>query len=104
MFDALFILLLATLFGYIFSDYVIRKKAKRWHHIGIKKGYHIHHSTYGLVMFIIASPTAASSHITAALSITGFGLGIILEHTRNERFVFVEKLHSFEKSLEERFA
>lgn len=87
---------LSTTFGYKFSDYVIQKKARRFHHIGIKKGYHIHHSMYGVVAFALTPITFGN--ILETLALIGFGLGIIIEHTTHDGFVFVNKVN---KQLEE---
>ena len=83
------IFLFAILTGYIFSDYIIVKKARKYHSIGRKKGYHIHHSTYGLVCCLVAPFIA--NNIFETIFFMGFGLGIIIEHTLHERFVFIEK-------------
>ena len=48
-----FILLFAAVIGFIFGDYIIVKKAKKYHSIGVKKGWHVHHSTYGIIPFLI---------------------------------------------------
>jgi hypothetical protein len=88
--ESLFILLSSTFFGYGFSDFVIQKKAKRWHHVGIKKGYHFHHSMYGVVALALTPMTFGN--IIETIALAGFGLGIIIEHTIHDSFVFINKV------------
>lgn len=86
MIHAVVFLLIYTFLGYVFSDYIIVKKARKFHSVGrSKRGYHIHHSMYGVLSFLLAPFTVHS------LFLIGFGLGIIIEHTLTERFVFIEK-------------
>lgn len=96
MLEATVLLFVATLFGYGFSDVIIQRKARRWHHIGIRKGYHFHHSLYGLAMFALTPITFGN--IFETLGLIGFGLGIIIEHTIHDSFVFINKIN---KELEE---
>lgn len=88
--DILFFLSVVAM-GYLFSDYVIVKKAKRFHNLGYKvsKKYHVHHSVYGLSTFLFIPFTL--TNITETILLIGFGLGIILEHTHHEGFIFIEK-------------
>lgn len=85
----------AILVGYKFSDYILLKKTKRWHHIGIKKGYHIHHSVWGIAVFALTPLTM--SNILETVALVGFGIGIIIEHTISDSFVFINKI---QKDLE----
>lgn len=96
MIEAAFLFLFSTFSGYEFSDIIIQKKARRWHHIGIKKGYHLHHSMYGLALFALTPITVGN--LVETLAVVGFGLGIIIEHTIHDGFVFVNKIN---KQLEE---
>ena len=96
MVESLFVLFSSTFFGYGFSDFVIQKKARRWHHVGIKKGYHFHHSIYGVAALALTPMTLGNIIETVALA--GFGLGIIIEHTAHEGFIFINKVS---KQLEE---
>lgn len=61
------------------------------HHL-VVAGYHIHHSTYG-ILFIIASILLYKQDIKQALFYFFFGIGIIIQHTlsANGRLVFVER-------------
>ncbi len=57
------------------------------------KGYHLHHSLYGLALLAVA----VLFHLThpdilLLILISGIGIGIIIQHTRSEnRFVFVDR-------------
>jgi len=95
VFELFLVFIFASTIGYLFSDYIIQKKAKRWHHIGIKKGYHVHHSVYGLATFFFIPITIQNAFETVCF--VGFGVGIIVEHTLHDGFVFISRVH---KTLE----
>lgn len=64
-------------------------------------GYHLHHSLYGAVL--IAGAALLYLHQVEAvvlLCVTTFGLGSILQHTRSERFVFIERENRESNRLE----
>lgn len=55
-------------------------------------GYHVHHSTIGLVVITVGGVAFLSNRPTIALGMAGFGIGIIIMHTISlKRFVFAEK-------------
>ena len=55
-------------------------------------GYHVHHSTIGLVVIALGGITFLPYGADVALSMAGFGIGIITMHTiSSKRFVFVER-------------
>jgi len=57
-------------------------------------GYHIHHSTYGLLSFLVSIIFSLIPEIPMALFIASFGLGIITMHTISDpknRIVFIER-------------
>ena len=57
-------------------------------------GYHIHHSTYGLLCFLISAFLFFIEEKVMALFIMSFGAGIITMHTISDpqnRIVFIEK-------------
>jgi len=55
-------------------------------------GYHIHHSTYGLVALVMSIVLCLDERYSQAIFWLGVGVGIILEHTASERrFIFVNK-------------
>ncbi len=59
-------------------------------------GYHIHHSTYGLLVFILSIILFILGKIILALSVVGFAIGIIIMHTISDRrFVFIEKQRNY---------
>ena len=63
-------------------------------HHAIHFGYHIHHSTYGLLFFAISIILFLMSQKTLALAFVAFGLGIIAMHTISDpgrRIIFIEK-------------
>ncbi len=61
-------------------------------------GYHVHHSTIGLLLIILGVLLFLLNQTAVALNSTGIGLGIIIMHTiSSNRFVFIEK-ESFSKS------
>lgn len=60
-------------------------------------GYHIHHSTVGLVVIAVGGVVFLSYRPSVALGMAGFGIGIIIMHTiSSRRFVFAER-ESFTK-------
>lgn len=73
--------------------------------------YHFHHSLYGVALIGIA----ATLHLNQAaavltLGMAAFGAGSILQHTRSEHFVFIERenrrsnlLEGWEKTSEASF-
>lgn len=93
MLQTLFLFLIALITGVIFSDYIIVKKAKRFHHRGYIRGYHIHHSMYGVSIFFFLPLTF--HHIAETIFLAGLGLGIIIEHTVHEGFKFIERVQGW---------
>ncbi len=67
----------------------LRDKYYRRHKILF--GYHVHHSTVGLLMVVLGL-LLFTSHAVAAFNSIGLGVGIIIMHTiSSKRFVFIEK-------------
>ena len=66
-------------------------KVKKLDRVGVHKGYHIHHSMYGVTSFMIVPYTLTNHHVLATLVLIGFGLGMIIDHTIEEGFVFITK-------------
>lgn len=55
-------------------------------------GYHVHHSTAGLIVIAIGGIAFLEYGPSIALGMAGFGVGIIIMHTISlKRFVFVER-------------
>jgi len=70
---------------------------KYYTHSAIHFGYHIHHSTYGLLFFVIGIAFFLMGQKTFALYCVAFGLGIITMHTISDsghRIIFIEKQKS----------
>ena len=55
-------------------------------------GYHIHHSTYGLLCFIISGVYLLYGQSAHSTNMLALGIGIIITHTISEKkFVFIER-------------
>ncbi len=55
-------------------------------------GYHVHHSTIGLLFLAASVILFLLGEISSFLMISGIGIGIIIMHTiSSHRFVFIEK-------------
>jgi len=75
---------------FIFS-YGSHPMAKKLDRIGLHKGYHFHHSMYGLTSFMVVPFTLTNHHVLITLVLIGFGLGVIIDHTIEEGFIFITK-------------
>ena len=65
---------------------------KYYTHNSVMFGYHFHHSTYGLALFVSSGIMLLIGYDTAPLVLLGMGIGIIVMHTISDgRFVFIEK-------------
>lgn len=54
--------------------------------------YHLHHSLYGVALVAAAGILHLNqAAVVLALGMLAFGLGSIAQHTRSERFVFIER-------------
>lgn len=63
-----------------------------YQHHQILFGYHVHHSTYGLLFMVAGIIFFINKNIPASLFNIAFGVGIIIEHTLSDsRFIFLEK-------------
>ena len=68
----------------------LRRKYYRHHEILF--GYHVHHSTYGLILIIVSVILFLQNQHGSALMVFGIGMGNIMMHTISDgRFVFIEK-------------
>lgn len=55
-------------------------------------GYHVHHSTIGLIVIALSGVLFILYGAPIALGAAGFGIGIIVMHTiSSKRFVFIER-------------
>lgn len=65
---------------------------KYYQHKNVVFGYHVHHSNYGIALFISSIITLRLNYPSASLILFGMGIGIILMHTISEKkFVFIDK-------------
>jgi uncharacterized membrane protein len=63
-----------------------------YRHHEILFGYHVHHSTYGLIFIAAGIIFLSNKDISDALFYISFGIGIIIQHTlSSQKFVFIEK-------------
>lgn len=62
---------------------------KKLDRLGRHKGYHFHHSIYGATSLFVVPFTI--THFIVTLAFIGFGLGVIIDHTIEEGFIFITK-------------
>ena len=100
------IFLIALFFGFIFSRLMYfvyeftETKTEKVEKLTSPKGYHVHHSMYGLTSLFIV-PFTAPHHVITTIFLLGFGLGIIAEHSIEEVFIFISKLNDEEEDYAE---
>lgn len=69
-----------------------RLKERHYRRHEILFGYHVHHSTIGLLLIAVSTVLFLLDKETSSLSTLGIGVGIIVMHTiSSRRFVFIEK-------------
>jgi hypothetical protein len=72
------------------TDKKLRERYYRQHEVLF--GYHVHHSTYGLAVLLVAIILFLNHQESQSVFWAAVGMGIILEHTISDgRFVFIEK-------------
>src|ERR1035437_6164287 len=80
-------LLLSRLwYRYTYDSHPTVKKLDR---LGRHKGYHFHQSLYGATSLFVVPFTI--THFLVTLILIGFGLGVIIDHTIEEGFIFITK-------------
>ena len=62
---------------------------KKLDRLGRHKGYHFHHSIYGVTSLFVVPFTI--THFIVTLALIGFGLGVIIDHTIEEGFIFITR-------------
>ena len=84
-------LLVTLLFEMILkTNKKLRDRYYRRHEVLL--GYHVHHSTFGLVAFFISIWLFLIGNNSGSLFVVWFGVGIIIVHTISDgRFVFIDK-------------
>ena len=75
-------------FIFLYRSHPMVKKLDK---IGLHRGYHFHHSMYGVTSFMIVPFTLTNHHVLTTFILIGFGLGVIIDHTIEEGFVFITK-------------
>ena len=62
-------------------------------------GYHLHHSLYGVLLIIVSIFLyILKTDVSIIFPIIGFSLGNILQHTKKEKFVFIDKNNDLRKN------
>jgi len=92
-------LLVSIIVGLIITwafEYILktnkRLRNKYYTHSNVILGYHVHHSNYGIALFVSSLISYLLGHPDAPIVLFGMGIGIILMHTISEkRFVFIDK-------------
>jgi hypothetical protein len=87
---------LLGLFVTLLFEFVLKSNRKLrnryYRHHEILFGYHVHHSTFGLLAIVISLLLFMGHQQTHAIFIFWFGVGIIVLHTISDgKFVFIEK-------------
>ncbi len=87
-------ILITWLFEFVLkTNNKLREKYYRHHEVLF--GYHVHHSTYGLLGLILSIFLFMAGRVEESLFTASFSLGIIFMHTiSDKRFVFIEKQKS----------
>lgn len=58
-------------------------------HLAHQKGYHFHHSLFGLIAFLFIPKFWGD--MNKVLFVFGFGTGVIIQHAIKEGFIFITK-------------
>ncbi len=95
----IFIFLIGSLLGMVITrlfEFILKTnknlRNKYYKHHEIFWGYHIHHSTYGILFIVISIILFFINQEISALFWAAFGIGVIIVHTISDRrFIFIEK-------------
>jgi len=82
--DFVFGIAFGFIFGYLWERCTTKTNLRRFAHL---KRIHLHHSLFGLIAILFALLLKGGSQIIVLC----FGLGIIIEHSIRESFVFITK-------------
>ncbi len=88
------IFLVAVFLGFFLSrfvSFIYDSNPEKIEKITTKKGYHFHHSMYGLTSFLPVPIMIDNHHVLTTFMLIGLGLGIIIEHTIKCGFIFITK-------------
>ena len=97
--EHIFFLIAGAVFGIAITwgfEFVLKKnknlRKKYYEHHKIFWGYHIHHSTFGLVFIALNVVLFLMDKNPTDLVYTAIGIGIIIMHTISDgRIIFIEK-------------
>jgi hypothetical protein len=90
IFGFLYGLASTILFEFVLKTNKTLRHKYYWHHNSIL-GYHVHHSSYG-ILFMLAGLIVRKNDLGLCLFLIMFGIGIVAQHTLSaNRFVFIEK-------------
>lgn len=95
----IYLLLIGLLMGIVLTwlfEFVLKNNKKLhekyYKHHKLFWGYHIHHSTYGLIFILLNIILFLYDHKASDFFYTALGVGVILMHTASDgKFVFIEK-------------
>lgn len=102
--NAIFVFLIGGILGLLATVLfeAVLKSNKKWRHNYYQHhklfwGYHIHHSSYGLISIAASLILFFINERSMDAFFLAFGLGIIIQHTISDgRFVFIEKQKGFD--------
>jgi len=97
--NAVYIFLIEVLLGVlatIIFEFILKSNKnfhkKYYKHHKLFWGYHIHHSTYGLLSLAFSAGIFLLDQKRIDMFFLAFGIGIIIQHTLSDgRFIFIEK-------------
>lgn len=88
------IFIVAFFLGFLVSRisfYLYESNPDKLESITTHKGYHVHHSVYGVTSFFAVPFMLGNHHFITTIILIGLGLGIIIDHTIEEGFMFITK-------------
>jgi hypothetical protein len=97
--NVIYIFLIEVLFGVLATmifEFILKNNKnfhkKYYEYHKLFWGYHIHHSTYGLLSIIFSASVFLLDQKRIDMFFLAFGIGIIIQHTLSDgRFIFIEK-------------
>jgi hypothetical protein len=91
MLNVLLFTFIGLLIGFYCShvQYFIYKRTRQLAVIGRQRGYHLHHSLFGLILYTL--PLFIHMSLLQVFFVVSIGTGIIIDHTLKEGFIFITK-------------
>jgi|GEM_PF-1827265 len=97
--DVILLITLGLVFGILAShtfEFTLKKNKilnqRYYRHHEIIFGYHIHHSSYGLLCIILGCALLLAGQVELMIFLCATGTGIVIMHTLFDgRFIFIEK-------------